>query len=37
VRSTIRELALAATLFPLYVGCRGSARILGAVESVMLR
>ena len=34
---TIRELALTATLFPIYLGCRGTARFLGAVESVMLR
>ena len=33
----IRELALTATLLPLYIGCRSTARVLGAVESVMLR
>jgi hypothetical protein len=37
VRIAIRELALTATLYPIYVGCRGSARLLGAVEHVMLR
>jgi hypothetical protein len=37
VRSAIRELALTATLFPLYVGFRGSARVLGAVENMMPR
>jgi hypothetical protein len=37
VRSAIREVAFAATLFPIYVGVRGSARILGAVESMMRR
>jgi hypothetical protein len=37
VRSAIRELAVTATLLPLYVGFRGSARVLGAVENVMLR
>jgi hypothetical protein len=37
VTSAIRELALVATLFPIYVGCRSGARILASVESVMLR
>ena len=37
MRTAIRELALTATLYPIYVGCRGSARLLGAVEHVMLR
>ena len=35
--SAIRELALTAALLPIYVGLRGSARILGAVESTMVR
>jgi hypothetical protein len=34
---SIRELALTATLLPIYVGCRGTARLLGAVESFMVR
>jgi hypothetical protein len=34
---SIRELALIATLLPLYVGCRSTARLLGAVETVMVR
>ena len=32
-----RELALTATLFSLYVGCRGGARLLGAIEGVVQR
>ena len=32
-----RELALTATLLSLYVGVRGSARALGAVESLVRR
>ena len=31
------ELALTATLLSLYVGFRGSARLLGAIESVVAR
>ena len=31
------EVALTATLFSLYVGFRGSARLLGAIESVVAR
>jgi hypothetical protein len=31
------ELALRATLLPLYLGVRGSARVLGAIESVVRR
>jgi hypothetical protein len=31
------ELALTATLFSLYVGCRGAARLLGAIEGVVQR
>jgi hypothetical protein len=31
------ELALTATLFSLYVGVRGSARVLGAIEGVTRR
>jgi hypothetical protein len=31
------ELALTATLFSLYVGVRGSARLLGAIEGVTRR
>jgi hypothetical protein len=34
---SVRELALTAVLLPLYVSCRSTARLLGAVESVMLR
>jgi hypothetical protein len=34
---SIRELAVCATLFPIYLGCRSTARLLGAVESFMMR
>jgi hypothetical protein len=34
---SFRELALSATLLPIYIGCRGTARLLGAVESFMVR
>ena len=37
MRSAIRELAVTATLLPIYVGCRGSARLLGAVEHMVAR
>jgi hypothetical protein len=31
------ELALTATLYPLYLGVRGSARVVGALESLVRR
>ena len=37
MRSAIRELAVTATLLPICVGCRGSARLLGAVEHMVVR
>jgi len=39
VRASLRpaELALTATLFSFYVGLRGSARVLRAIESIVAR
>jgi len=34
---SVGEIALTATLLSLYVGCRGTARVLGAIEAVVTR